>query len=66
MPVGFVEDVDVTSVTFEGWLDKRRKHKTWMWKTYWFCLEGDQLAYYKDKQVGFRLIVLLSLRIYLL
>ena len=50
MPVSFVEDV--SDVTMEGWLDKRRKLKTWVWKTYWFCLEGDQLAYYKDKKVS--------------
>ena len=49
MPISYADPG--TSVTMEGWLEKQRKLKTWVWKPYWFCLEGDQLAYYKGQQV---------------
>ena len=36
-----------------GWLEKQRRVRGWVWKKYWFVLDGDQLGYYKqpDDQV---------------
>ena len=41
----------IDDLTFESFLEKQGKLKTWSWKKYWFVLDDDQLAYYKDTQV---------------